>query len=75
MLKACSRVGNSLHPRKRVFLAFINENSGSIPADNAMAFLSDDGGESYNRCHCEFMYMFYMPFLITHRKLRDWSLE
>lgn len=23
-----------------------------------MAFLSDDGGESYNRCHCEFMYMF-----------------
>ncbi|KAH0830584.1 glycolipid 2-alpha-mannosyltransferase-domain-containing protein [Lanmaoa asiatica] len=37
--------------------AFINENPGLIPTDNAMAFLSDNGGESYNRCHCEFMYM------------------
>ena len=39
----------------------MNENPELIPADNAMAFLSDDGGESYNRCHCESMYMFYMP--------------
>ncbi|KAF8447942.1 glycosyltransferase family 15 protein [Boletus edulis BED1] len=31
--------------------AFIKENPGLIPVDNAMAFLSDDGGESYNRCH------------------------
>ncbi|KAG8217538.1 glycolipid 2-alpha-mannosyltransferase-domain-containing protein [Butyriboletus roseoflavus] len=31
--------------------AFINENPGLVPADNAMTFLSDDGGESYNRCH------------------------
>ncbi|KAG9318504.1 glycolipid 2-alpha-mannosyltransferase-domain-containing protein [Chiua virens] len=31
--------------------AFINENPELIPVNNSMAFLSDDGGESYNRCH------------------------
>jgi alpha 1,2-mannosyltransferase len=31
--------------------AFINANPGLTPVDNAMSFLSDDGGESYNRCH------------------------
>ncbi|KAJ9104391.1 hypothetical protein QFC20_004527 [Naganishia adeliensis] len=30
---------------------FIKENPQYIPEDNAMQFLSDDGGESYNRCH------------------------
>ncbi|KAF8636740.1 hypothetical protein AX17_003543 [Amanita inopinata Kibby_2008] len=30
---------------------FINANSGLISPDNAMAFLSDDGGLTYNRCH------------------------
>jgi hypothetical protein len=30
---------------------FVNSNKELLPADNAMAFLSDDGGESYNRCH------------------------
>jgi len=30
---------------------FIKENPELIPEDNAMAFISDDGGESYNRCH------------------------
>jgi len=31
--------------------AFINENPDLVPTDNAMDFISDDGGESYNRCH------------------------
>lgn len=30
---------------------FIHANPGLVSPDNAMAFLSDDGGESYNRCH------------------------
>jgi alpha 1,2-mannosyltransferase len=30
---------------------FIEENPTLIPKDNAMAFLSDDNGETYNRCH------------------------
>ncbi|KAF8238655.1 glycosyltransferase family 15 protein [Tricholoma matsutake] len=30
---------------------FIRANPGMISADNAMGFLSDDGGETYNRCH------------------------
>ncbi|KAJ7449826.1 glycosyltransferase family 15 protein [Mycena latifolia] len=30
---------------------FINSNPGLVSDDNAMDFLSDDGGETYNRCH------------------------
>ncbi|KAF9069600.1 glycosyltransferase family 15 protein [Rhodocollybia butyracea] len=30
---------------------FIQENPDLITPENAMAFLSDDGGETYNRCH------------------------
>ncbi|CCM02363.1 uncharacterized protein FIBRA_04458 [Fibroporia radiculosa] len=30
---------------------FIHENPGLVPSGNAMQFLSDDRGESYNRCH------------------------
>ncbi|KAF7338286.1 Glycosyltransferase family 15 protein [Mycena venus] len=30
---------------------FINANPGLVSSDNAMGFLSDDGGETYNRCH------------------------
>ncbi|KAF9454503.1 glycosyltransferase family 15 protein [Macrolepiota fuliginosa MF-IS2] len=30
---------------------FIKENRDLVPAGNAMDFLSDDGGETYNRCH------------------------
>ena len=25
--------------------------------NSAKAFLSNDGGETYNRCHCEFLYL------------------
>ncbi|KDR81624.1 hypothetical protein GALMADRAFT_263909 [Galerina marginata CBS 339.88] len=30
---------------------FIHGNAELVSPDNAMAFLSDDGGETYNRCH------------------------
>ncbi|PAV23261.1 glycosyltransferase family 15 [Pyrrhoderma noxium] len=30
---------------------FLNENPGIVPEDNAMSFISDDGGETYNKCH------------------------
>ena len=33
---------------------FLKENPGLAPEDNALSFLSDDGGETYNRCHCMF---------------------
>ena len=31
----------------------MKENPELIPSDNGMGFLSDDGGLTYNRCHCE----------------------
>ena len=33
--------------------AFTNANPELVSPDNAMDFLSDDGGETYNRCHCK----------------------
>ncbi|KAG6866926.1 hypothetical protein C0991_003842 [Blastosporella zonata] len=30
---------------------FTSKNADLIPAGNAMSFISDDGGETYNRCH------------------------
>jgi alpha 1,2-mannosyltransferase len=30
---------------------FIKEHPQYVPERNAMTFLSEDGGESYNRCH------------------------
>ncbi|KAI6022688.1 glycosyltransferase family 15 protein [Pisolithus marmoratus] len=30
---------------------FLNENPDLLPADNALPFISDDGGLTYNRCH------------------------
>jgi alpha 1,2-mannosyltransferase len=32
---------------------FIAANPGLVSPENAMDFLSDDGGETYNRCHCK----------------------
>jgi alpha 1,2-mannosyltransferase len=31
---------------------FMDKNPDLIPPDNGMEFLSDDGGLTYNRCHC-----------------------
>ena len=36
------------------FAAFIKLHPDYLPKDNAMQFLSDDGGESYNKCHCKY---------------------
>lgn len=33
-------------------LEFIKENPQYLPSGNSMGFLSDNGGETYNRCHC-----------------------
>jgi alpha 1,2-mannosyltransferase len=35
------------------FVEFIKENPQYLPKDNAMAFISDDGGNNYNLCHCK----------------------
>jgi alpha 1,2-mannosyltransferase len=32
---------------------FIAEHPEHVAPDNAMQFLSDDGGETYNKCHCK----------------------
>jgi DNA-binding transcriptional LysR family regulator len=32
---------------------FIEQHPELVAKDNAMAFLSDDGGKSYNLCHCK----------------------
>jgi alpha 1,2-mannosyltransferase len=32
---------------------FIKKNPELLAKNNAMDFISDDGGETYNTCHCE----------------------
>jgi alpha 1,2-mannosyltransferase len=39
---------------KGQFLEFMKENPDLMPEDNALGFLSDDKGETYNKCHCKF---------------------
>lgn len=34
---------------------FMDKHPDLIESGNAMSFLSDDGGETYNRCHCEYI--------------------
>lgn len=46
---------------------FIAQHPEHIAPDNAMKFLSDDGGETYNKCHCKFK--FTGSGLIDHVKL------
>ena len=35
------------------YTEFITANPQYVNPDNAMGFISDDSGESYNLCHCE----------------------
>ena len=35
------------------YVEFINSNPNLLAKDNAMSFISDDGGETYNNCHCK----------------------
>lgn len=34
-------------------LEFIDKHPEYLPKENAMQFISDDGGKTYNRCHCK----------------------
>ena len=36
-----------------ILAEFIKLHPDYLAADNSMAFLSEDGGETYNKCHCE----------------------
>ena len=42
-------------------LNFLRENPHYLAKDNAMEFLSTDGGRSYNLCHCECRHPFLAP--------------
>jgi alpha 1,2-mannosyltransferase len=33
----------------------MEKNPEHLTPDNALAFISDDGGQTYNRCHCEYI--------------------
>jgi alpha 1,2-mannosyltransferase len=39
---------------------FIKNHPEHIAADNSMAFLSDDGGETYNKCHFVGVFLFHL---------------
>lgn len=32
---------------------FTEQNPDLVPSGNALGFISDDGGNTYNRCHCK----------------------
>lgn len=54
---------------------FIADNPGFVEQKNSMDFLSDNGGESYNLCHCEAIisYRFLEDLMrLTDLKI-DWS--
>lgn len=40
---------------------FIKKNPQYVAEDNAMDFLSNDGGRSYSLCHCECRYLLLAP--------------
>ena len=40
-------------PKLKRSIEFIDQNPGLVKPENAMAFISDDGGLTYNRCHCK----------------------
>src|SRR5262249_51045392 len=47
---------------------FLELNPGIASPDNAMSFLSDDGGATYNRCHCKsvfFASLMHIELLVT----------
>ena len=53
---------------------FTNANPELLSPDNAMGFLSDDGGETYNRCHCKLgIFTICLPHNLT--RLLIFSLE
>lgn len=72
--RVCERL-QSLHYHALIFsflAEFIEKYPELIPEGNAMGFLSDDGGKSYNKCHCKSIYLgpFSLPFRIFNSRER-----
>lgn len=48
---------STIHSSSKIFaepsVEFIDQNPGLVSPENAMDFISDDGGATYNRCHCK----------------------
>ena len=58
IMERCERSVSPVISDKRIaeiLTEFIATNPGLVSPDNAMKFISDDGGETYNRCHCKYM--------------------
>jgi alpha 1,2-mannosyltransferase len=51
----------------------MEENPGLVSQDNAMGFISDDGGRSYNRCHCEHR-LFLLCLCCVMQVLVSWHI-
>lgn len=50
---------SSLRPSADVFvLEFIKAHPEYLAEDNAMNFISDDGGHNYNLCHCKSLVLY-----------------
>lgn len=44
-----------------------------MPDNNALAYLTDDGGESYNRCHCKHLLPSHTVSVISFALSKVWS--
>jgi alpha 1,2-mannosyltransferase len=49
---SCGSTGRT-RTRANAWAEFMELHPEHLAEDNAMAFLSDDGGLTYNKCHCE----------------------
>jgi hypothetical protein len=45
----------------------MNENPNLVHTDNALDFISDDGGHTYNKCHCAFLSRLPYVLLMAQR--------
>lgn len=45
---------------------FVIEHPQYIAPDNASGFLTNDGGETYNLCHCE------LSLHLAYGKIQEW---
>lgn len=55
------------------YIEFIHANPELVEPENAMAFLSDDGGETYNRCHCKYIPFTFPSNFSLHFRVSVWS--
>ena len=52
---------------------FVKENPQYVAKNNAMGYMSDDNGNSYNLCHCAFCHNLIMITRNSHHVLSVWS--